>query len=60
MMAQTSGAGKAPSQTIIDSKHLVPGEKVIGQSRPTAVVVLLKPVIMISRMCNEEQGNSCA
>jgi membrane protein YdbS with pleckstrin-like domain len=48
MTAQTSEVKvQPPAQIIMDSRHLIPGEKVIWESRPAAAVVLLKPLIMI-------------
>jgi len=43
-MSEVSGG--PPSQAILDHQHLVSGEKIIWESRPAAMVVLLKPLIM--------------
>lgn len=47
MTAQSSAeAFQTRSRNMLDSRHLVPGERVIWESRPAMTIVLLKPIIM--------------
>ncbi|NLK25171.1 MAG: PH domain-containing protein [Euryarchaeota archaeon] len=48
MTAQASTeAVQLHTRNMLDGRHLVPGEKIIWESRPAIVVVLLKPLAMI-------------
>ena len=48
MTTQTpTGVIQPHTRNMLDGRHLVPGEKVIWESRPAWIIVLLRPLIMI-------------
>lgn len=47
MTAQSSAEAIQPhSRNMLDGRHLVPGERVIWESRPAMAIVLLRPIII--------------
>lgn len=46
-MTATTSSPSRNQGTILDRKHLVPGEKVLWEGRPSAAIVVLKPLVLL-------------